>query len=293
MRRSTLATACVTLAACTASLSLAAPAAAADPPDTTIEQGPSGWSRDNTPSFNFSASQADASFQCSLDGDPFSACESPAHLGLVSEGSHTFSVRAVGAVTGIDPTPATQEFRIDSIAPDTTITSAPSGLINSRSPSFGLASTETGSDFQCSLDGAAYAACTSPATLSGVGDGLHVFYARAVDAAGNIDVSAAYTGFAVDATAPVATITEAPESVLKTKEEKAAVSVSFESEKGATFKCRLDLRPLKACTSPFETVARGKRKPGKPHAITVVAVDAAGNISPAAIAPFTVIRRLP
>ena len=88
-RRSALAmalAACAATAACAAAL-LAAPAsAAADAPETTIEQGPSGWSRDNTPSFSFSASQGDASFQCSLDGDPFSACESPSHLGLALRG---------------------------------------------------------------------------------------------------------------------------------------------------------------------------------------------------------------
>ncbi len=48
--------------------------------------------------------------------------------------------------------------------------------------------------FNCSLDAAAFAACTSPQTYSGLTNGSHTFQVRAVDAAGNVDPTpATYT----------------------------------------------------------------------------------------------------
>src|SRR5205823_1415239 len=46
---------------------------------------------------------------------------------------------------------------------------------------------EGGSHFQCALDAAAYAACTSPVSYSGLAAGSHAFAVRAIDAAGNVD----------------------------------------------------------------------------------------------------------
>ena len=45
--------------------------------------------------------------------------------------------------------------------------------------------------FTCSLDGAAYAPCDSPASYSALDPGWHTFAVRATDAAGNVDPSPA------------------------------------------------------------------------------------------------------
>jgi hypothetical protein len=45
--------------------------------------------------------------------------------------------------------------------------------------------------FQCSLDGAFFASCTSPTSQSDLAQGDHSFRVRAVDAAGNTDSSPA------------------------------------------------------------------------------------------------------
>ena len=50
----------------------------------------------------------------------------------------------------------------DSIPPDTTIDSGPSGTTNDPTPTFTFSSSQTGSSFECKLDSGAYATCSSP-----------------------------------------------------------------------------------------------------------------------------------
>ena len=60
--------------------------------------------------FAFSSATAGATFECSLDGDAFTACTSGKKF-KVKLGKHTFAVRAVAS--GLtDPTPATYRFKI-------------------------------------------------------------------------------------------------------------------------------------------------------------------------------------
>ena len=63
----------------------------------------------------------------------------------------------------------------DTTAPETAIDSGPSGTVSSASASFGFSSSETGSTFQCSLDGAAFASCASPKDYTGLSEGSHTF----------------------------------------------------------------------------------------------------------------------
>jgi 3-phytase len=79
----------------------------------------------------------------------------------------------------------------DTTPPDTSITSGPAGTVTSRDATFAFSSSESNSTFQCRLDGAAYAGCSSPMTATGLGDGSHTFYVRATDAAGNVDATPA------------------------------------------------------------------------------------------------------
>jgi hypothetical protein len=62
-------------------------------PTTTILTMPSDPSSVANPVFTFSANEPGSTFQCSLDGAPFTACSSPTSV-LVGNGSHTFQVRA-------------------------------------------------------------------------------------------------------------------------------------------------------------------------------------------------------
>src|SRR4029078_12267079 len=51
--------------------------AAPDPPDTTIDSGPSGTVQVSAASVGFSASKPGATFECSLDAAAFVPCSSP------------------------------------------------------------------------------------------------------------------------------------------------------------------------------------------------------------------------
>src|SRR5207249_4644437 len=94
----------------------------AGPPDTTITAKPSPLSNSTAADFTYVSSDNPATFECKLDGALFSNCNTtqPMYSGL-AQGSHTFQVRATAA-GGIDTTPASYTWTIDSIAPHTTIT---------------------------------------------------------------------------------------------------------------------------------------------------------------------------
>ena len=90
----------------------------------------------------------------------------------------------------------------DTTPPDTTITAGPAGTVTSTSASLEFSSTETGSTFECRLDGGAFAPCTSPTTYSGLPIGQHTFDVRATDAAGNTDATPATLTWTIEEGAP-------------------------------------------------------------------------------------------
>jgi Tfp pilus assembly protein FimV len=60
--------------------------------------------------------------------------------------------------------------------------------------SFAFASSEPGSSFVCSLDGAAFATCTTPASRT-VTPGAHTFKVAAKGVSGNVDATPATVSF--------------------------------------------------------------------------------------------------
>lgn len=91
---------------------------------------------------------------------------------------------------------------VDTDPPETTITSGPSGATNDNTPTFTFASDEEGSTFECRVDAAAFAPCSSPHTTEGLIDGSHTFEVRATDTADNTDLTPASAVFTVDTAVP-------------------------------------------------------------------------------------------
>jgi hypothetical protein len=183
--------------------------------------------------------------------------------------------------------------------PDTTIDSGPSGLTTDATPTFDFSSDDPGASFECRVDTEDFAACSGPAdshTTAELTDGPHTFEVRAVDAADIPDPTPASRSFTVDTTgppdttAPDTTIVKRPKGRIKTDKRKAAVRVSFRSEKGADFQCRLDQTKYSPCRSPYRVKAKAKGGKGKQHTISVRAIDGAGNIGKPAVVKFRVLR---
>jgi len=158
----------------------------------------------------------------------------------------------------------------DNTPPNTTITNSPNDPTNLTDARFEFTSTEAGSTFQCSLDGVAFAACTTPVDYAGLAEGNHTFDVRATDAAGNMDATPASFSWDIDLTPPDTTITDSPAD--PTNETDASFQFTS-SEAGSTFQCSIDSGALTDCTSPddYAGLAAGD------HSFEVTATDAAGN----------------
>jgi peptidoglycan/xylan/chitin deacetylase (PgdA/CDA1 family) len=250
----------------------------AAPAAPKITSGPAGSVASRSASFKFTGENG-GSFQCSLDASAYVACTSPNSPTNLSDGVHTWSVRQIDDAGNVG-TAASRTWTVDTVAPGApTIGSGPSGTVSSAGASFAF-SGEAGGTFECQLDAAPYAACTSPQAYTALVDGQHVFRARQTDAAGNVGpaVSRAWT---VDTVAPGApSIGSGPSGTVPS----ASASFAFGGEAGGTFECQLDTAPYTGCTSPqaYTGLAEGQ------HVFRVRQIDAAGNTGPAASSSWTI-----
>jgi hypothetical protein len=81
-------------------------------PETTLTQAPKGKLRHRKATFAFVATEAGATFMCSLDGAAPSPCASPLKLKHLKRGKHQFDVAAVDAAGNADLTPASANFKV-------------------------------------------------------------------------------------------------------------------------------------------------------------------------------------
>ena len=111
------------------------------PPDTVLAD-PGDIVGNSVPTFTFTASEPNSTFQCSFDSGPFAACTSPDLVDVLRSGPHEFSVRAVDAAGNMDPTPATYSWTADLTPPkrpEVTIFAAPRAKSSAASPAPKLA----------------------------------------------------------------------------------------------------------------------------------------------------------
>jgi hypothetical protein len=168
-----------------------------DPPETTITSGPSPVSASPNATFAFTADEAGSTFECSLDGGPFTACTSPASSSSLADGPHTFEVRATDG-SNTDSTPDSASWTVDQTAPTVALADPGSPLRGTVSlvPSAddGTGTGVTSLIVQRSAAGAgAWSATGTSWNTRTIADGVYDLRARATDAAGNTASSAVQT----------------------------------------------------------------------------------------------------
>jgi hypothetical protein len=156
-------------------------------PDTTIESEPSETIASRNASFSYSSPEREVTYECKLDKADYKYCASSQDYSALPEGSHTFRVRAKDALGNVDASPRSRTFAVDTRSPETTIKSGPSHTVSSTDAKFRFTSHEMRSTFECSIDGEDYKPCARPKDYSGLPEGDHTFFVRAIDAVGNVD----------------------------------------------------------------------------------------------------------
>lgn len=78
-------------------------------PETTITARPKDKTKQRKAKFEFTSSEEFSTFQCSFDGEPFTACTSPTSK-RVGKGRHTFQVRAVDPRGNTDVSEAVDDW---------------------------------------------------------------------------------------------------------------------------------------------------------------------------------------
>jgi hypothetical protein len=181
------------------------------PPPLTVTPASIGLTNDPTPTVEFSSTEAGIMFDCWVLNDPnspphvfayYGNCASPWTTPSLPDGP--LRIRIVAKDAAGNESTVYRPLTVDTTAPDTSITSGPSG--RSRSTSFEFSSSEPGSTFECRLDGGAWSTCTSPKDHSDLSQGSHTFEVAATDKAGNRDLSPAKRSWEVDTVAPTVTV---------------------------------------------------------------------------------------
>jgi hypothetical protein len=184
-RRSAAASLIALMALVLAAVSLPAIATAAVPPAPTITSAPANPTTATSASFTFTDTDATATFECRLDGAAYAACVSPKAYSGLSFAAHTFRVRARN-VSGFGSELAyAWTVNRPPAPPAATITASPTNPTTATSASFSFTDTDATATFECSLDTAAFAACTSPQAYAGpLALGNHTFRLRARTSSG-------------------------------------------------------------------------------------------------------------
>jgi MYXO-CTERM domain-containing protein len=117
----------------------------------------------------------------------------------LADGPYTTVVTAMDSAGNTSPPSNTVRFLVDTTPPDTSITSAPTDGTLETSATFDVSSNEAGVTYECSLDGAAFTACSDPATFQELGVGGHTFQVRARDSVGNVDATPASATWIIQA----------------------------------------------------------------------------------------------
>ncbi len=175
-----------------------------------LDPKPAAYSNVTSFTFTFSGAvngQNLNTFECALDAQNFTACNGGSKLypqADLTEGSHTFRVRAVDAATNTRSGELTHQFTIDRTGPAVAISAPAAGAtltVASTNAVFTVTDTNLSTVTRvCRLDGNQLASCNSPVPLNGLSNGSHTFSVTAVDGANNSSISSRNFSVSVIAT---------------------------------------------------------------------------------------------
>jgi hypothetical protein len=158
-----------------------------NPPTTSLTGSPPNPSSGPSATFAFTGTAGSlplVAFECSVDGAVYELCYSPFTVTELSQGVHTFNVRAVDSAGFVDATPASYSWTVQGGALAVTLTAAPPTPTTSRAARFEFNGAPS---FECRLDElllgleGEYAPCTSGQSYSDLADGDYRFFVRGVD----------------------------------------------------------------------------------------------------------------
>lgn len=274
-------------------------------PTVTITTGPTDGSTQNSAdaTFEFTVSDAAssiASVECKIDGGAYAVCVSPVTYTGLTEGVHTFYVRATdtsanpGANTSVPSVPSSQRgFTVDLTAPTvTSITSAASNPTNANPIPFTITFSEVVSgldmlDFSIG-NGSVATISAGPASVytveitpsPAVSGGLLVTLAfdafpTVTDIAGNAFAGTASTfSRTYDSVAPTITKTSGPDHGGLWN---SATAVFNFTAPGATFECQVNGGGFGPCTDSAGSHTMSGMSDASAQSFEVKATDGAGN----------------
>lgn len=158
-------------------------------PTIAFVRTPSHPTNSTSAEFEFSANDAGsgiAGIFCRIDGTAYRACASVETFSSLSQGQHSVDAYASDRAGNRSAT-ISFSWMIDASGPSVQITSAPPTLSTDSDASFAFTASAGPSglrSIECQLDGAAFAACTSPTAYTSLTDGAHSFQVRATDNTG-------------------------------------------------------------------------------------------------------------
>jgi hypothetical protein len=242
----------------------------ASPPQTAIAGSPPSVTNTSA-SFSFESDRPSSTFECRIDNQGFAPCTSPKAYSGLAGGPHTFEVRATDTSGNTDLSPATWSWTVDVFPPNTTINSGPVAMTAETVASFTF-SSESNATFECRLDEGLWENCTSPRVYSALGDGPHVFRARASDQVGNVDQTPAVFDWTIETATPDTLIETSPPDLSNSS----SASFTFTATEPAGFECRLDDGEWFACVSPHSLLGLEDGS----HTFQARATDEAGKPDP-------------
>lgn len=166
--------------------------------DTTLFIRPPLVSTSRTAEFFYSGTNG-SEFDCALDAVAVSCSPNGViRFENLSEGGHTFTVRSRQGAW-VDASPSVWNWRVDTMAPETTLTGAPTpgSVALSRAARFAITTNDPDAEIACGFDGTDHDCAGRNPAFTALASGTHEFVATATDKAGNRDNSPALTYWTV------------------------------------------------------------------------------------------------